>query len=212
MDRKTVNEIFARFSLQNPKPETELVYQTHFQLLIAVILSAQATDISVNKVTGHLFEQAPEASNMLELGEEKLKSIIKSIGLYQSKARHIIKTCEILVKEHHGQVPKSREALEALPGVGRKTANVVLNTAFGQPLIAVDTHIFRLANRTKMAEGKTPLAVEKALMLHIDPIYLKHAHHWLVLHGRYICKASKPLCADCLISDLCQFASNTKAL
>ena len=212
MDRKTVNEIFARFSLQNPKPETELVYQTHFQLLIAVILSAQATDISVNKVTGHLFEQAPEASNMLELGEEKLKSIIKSIGLYQSKARHIIKTCEILVKEHHGQVPKSREALEALPGVGRKTANVVLNTAFGQPLIAVDTHIFRLANRTKMAEGKTPLAVEKALMLHIDPIYLKHAHHWLVLHGRYICKASKPLCADCLISDLCQFASKTKAL
>ena len=212
MDRKTVNEIFARFSLQNPKPETELVYQTHLQLLIAVILSAQATDISVNKVTGHLFEQAPEASNMLELGEEKLKSIIKSIGLYQSKARHIIKTCEILVKEHHGQVPKSREALEALPGVGRKTANVVLNTAFGQPLIAVDTHIFRLANRTKMAEGKTPLAVEKALMLHIDPIYLKHAHHWLVLHGRYICKASKPLCADCLISDLCQFASKTKAL
>ena len=212
MDRKTVNEIFARFSLQNPKPETELVYQTHFQLLIAVILSAQATDISVNKVTGHLFEQAPEASNMLELGEEKLKSIIKSIGLYQSKARHIIKTCEILVKEHHGQVPKSREALEALPGVGRKTANVVLNTAFGQPLIAVDTHIFRLANRTKMAEGKTPLAVEKALMLHIDPIYLKHAHHWLVLHGRYICKASNPLCADCLISDLCQFASKTKAL
>ena len=170
-----------------------------------MILSAQATDVSVNKATQGLFAQANTPKALLALGEEKLKIAIKSIGLYQSKARHIIQTCEQLIRLHAGEVPRTRAALEALPGVGRKTANVVLNTAFGEGAIAVDTHIFRVANRTGMGPGKTPLAVEKALLKRIDEAYLRHAHHWLVLHGRYVCVARKPHCTSCIIRELCDY-------
>jgi endonuclease-3 len=207
MKRATVNLILARMSAQNPHPTTELHFTSNFELLIAVILSAQATDVSVNKATKGLFAQANTPSALLALGEEKLKTAIKSIGLYQSKARHIMQTCEQLLHLHAGEVPSTRCELEALPGVGRKTANVVLNTAFGEPAIAVDTHIFRVANRTGMGPGKTPLAVEKALLKRIDEPYLRHAHHWLVLHGRYVCIARKPQCAACLIRDVCEYRS-----
>lgn len=209
MNSATITRILERFQAQNPHPKTELQYHSPFELLIAVILSAQATDISVNKATQHLFPVANTPEAILALGEVKLKTYIKTIGLYNSKARHIIQACEQLVTLHEGQVPATREALEALPGVGRKTANVILNTAFGQPTIAVDTHIFRVANRTGMARGETPLAVERALEKKIDALYLQHAHHWLVLHGRYVCMARKPHCSNCVIRDLCEYPAKT---
>lgn len=209
MNSATITRIFERFQAQNPHPKTELQYHSPFELLIAVILSAQATDVSVNKATQHLFPIANTPETILALGEAKLKTYIKTIGLYNSKARHIIQACEQLVTLQDGQVPATREALEALPGVGRKTANVILNTAFGQPTIAVDTHIFRVANRTGMARGKTPLAVERALEKKIDVLYLQHAHHWLVLHGRYVCMARKPHCSKCVIRDLCEYPAKT---
>ncbi|MCC2666784.1 MAG: nth 1 [Gammaproteobacteria bacterium] len=205
MDSNTIKKIFLRFRCANPSPATELVYHSHFELLIAVILSAQATDVSVNKATQKLFAVANTPEKILALGEEKLKTFIKTIGLFNSKAAHIIKTCKILVEKHQSCVPQERVALEALPGVGRKTANVILNTCFGQPMIAVDTHIFRVANRIGLTQEKTPLGVEKKLLKIIPPEFLKEAHHWLVLHGRYTCTARKPHCATCLIHDLCLF-------
>lgn len=209
MNNKIRREIFKRFQAQNPNPTTELIYHSPFELLIAVILSAQATDISVNKATKTLFAIANTPKVMCDLGEEKLKSYIKTIGLYHSKAKHIIKTCEKLVTEHHSQVPKTREALETLPGVGRKTANVILNTLFGHTTIAVDTHIFRVANRTGLAHGKTPLMVEKKLVATIPKEFINNAHHWLVLHGRYTCIARKPHCPQCIIRDLCEYPHKT---
>lgn len=201
--------IFARFRAQNPHPHTELNYQTVFELLIAVMLSAQATDRSVNKATAKLFPVANTPKSLLYLGEEKLKDYIKTIGLYNSKARNIIKTCQLLLENHQGEVPACFTALQKLPGVGRKTANVILNTAFKQPTMAVDTHIFRVANRTGIAKGKTPLAVELALLKNVDKEFLADAHHWLILHGRYVCTARKPHCRECLIRDLCEFPFKT---
>lgn len=209
MNEKTIHEIFSRFHRANPKPTTELIYHSHFELLISVILSAQATDISVNKATTHLFKIAKTPKSILELGEEGLIEQIKSIGLYKSKAKNIMATCALLLDKFNGKIPNNRDALESLPGVGRKTANVVLNTAFGEPTIAVDTHIFRLANRIGLAKGKTPLAVEQKLLKIIPPKYLHDAHHWLILHGRYICTARKPKCPDCLIRDLCEYKYKT---
>lgn len=197
--------IFARFKERNPNPKTELIYSNSFELLIAVILSAQATDQSVNKATRHLFPIANTPQKILALGEEKLKTFIKSIGLFNTKAKNILKTCQLLTKYYGGGVPNQRDALEELPGVGRKTANVILNTAFGQETIAVDTHIFRVANRTKIAVGKTPLEVENKLQRVIPKEFKKDAHHWLILHGRYICVARKPKCDICFIRDLCEF-------
>jgi len=205
MDKKIRTAIFKRFKQQNPNPTTELRYSTSFELLIAVILSAQATDVSVNKATRELFQKANTPAAIFKLGEEGLKRFIKTIGLYNSKARNIIETCRIILDQHQGEVPSTRVELEALPGVGRKTANVILNTAFNEPTIAVDTHIFRVANRTGLAPGKTPLIVEKNLMESIPKEYLHDAHHWLVLHGRYICIARKPRCSVCIINDLCEF-------
>lgn len=198
-------QIFARLKASNPKPETELNYSSPFELLIAVLLSAQATDVSVNKATGPLFKVANTPQAMLALGVDGLKSYIKTIGLFNTKAENTIKTCRILVEQHGGEVPQNREALEQLPGVGRKTANVVLNTAFGQPVIAVDTHIFRVANRTRIATGKDVVEVEQRLMRLLPPEYLLDAHHWLILHGRYTCIARKPRCGSCMIEDLCEF-------
>ncbi|MFC3908371.1 endonuclease III [Legionella dresdenensis] len=209
MNKAKRREIFKRFQAANPHPTTELDYSTPFELLIAVMLSAQATDVSVNKATQRLFPVANTPKAILELGVEKLKEYIKTIGLYNSKASNVIKTCQLLIEKHNSQVPLTREELEALPGVGRKTANVVLNTAFDQLTMAVDTHIFRVANRTGIAPGKTPLAVEKALLANIEPEFLKDAHHWLILHGRYICVARKPRCAECLINDLCEYPEKT---
>lgn len=209
MNKQKRREIFERFRIQNAHPTTELQYQTTFELLIAVMLSAQATDRSVNKATAKLFPLANTPKALLELGEEKLKEMIKTIGLYNSKAANIIKTCQSLVEKHQGEVPSTREALEALPGVGRKTANVVLNTAFHLPTMAVDTHIFRVANRTGLAKGKTPLAVEKGLLKHVEKEFLQDAHHWLILHGRYVCVARKPLCEECVIRDLCEYPLKT---
>lgn len=205
MNKQKRHEIFARFREQNPHPTTELNYHSPFELLIAVILSAQATDVSVNKATAKLFPVAHTPQAIIDLGLEQLKEYIKTIGLYNSKAQNVIKTCEMLVAQYNGQVPDNREALEALPGVGRKTANVVLNTAFGQPTMAVDTHIFRVANRIGLAKGKTPLAVESGLLKNIEPEFLQDAHHWLILHGRYVCTARNPHCRTCLIVDLCEF-------
>ncbi len=205
MHTETCNILFRRFQAADPHPTTELCYQSPFELLIAVILSAQATDKSVNKATATLFASANTPQAILTLGEAGLKQHIQTIGLYNSKARHIIATCQRLLEHHQGQVPAERAALEALPGVGRKTANVVLNTAFGQPTMAVDTHIFRVANRTGLAAGRTVLAVEKRLLQVIPSDYLQHAHHWLILHGRYTCTARKPRCNDCMISDLCEY-------
>jgi len=202
-------EFFRRLQSVNPHPTTELEYDTPFELLIAVILSAQATDVGVNKATARLFPAANEPQQILDLGLEDLKRFIRTIGLYNAKAENIIKTCRILVERHGGEVPRERAALEALPGVGRKTANVVLNTAFGEPTIAVDTHIFRVANRTGLAPGKTPLAVEKKLLNVVPEPYLQDAHHWLILHGRYTCKARKPNCPQCIVRDLCAFKSKT---
>ena len=203
MTPATIAECFRRFRDANPQPTTELEYGSTFELLVAVILSAQATDKGVNKATRRLFPVANTPAAILALGEDGLKDYIKTIGLYNTKAVNILKTCQILLDEHSGEVPADRAALERLPGVGRKTANVILNTAFRQPVMAVDTHIFRVANRTGIAPGKTVLAVEKGLMARVPPAYLLDAHHWLILHGRYVCIARKPRCGACLISDLC---------
>ena len=211
MNKQIRTEIYQRLRASNPHPDTELNYQSPFELLISVILSAQATDISVNKATDLLYPIANTPSTILALGVNKLKTYIKTIGLYNSKAENIIKTCRILLGEHEGEVPRTREALEALPGVGRKTANVVLNTAFGEPTIAVDTHIFRVSNRTGLAKGKTPLEVEKRLTKFTPEVFRQDAHHWLILHGRYVCKARKPECPGCMIRDLCEFRPKTKA-
>lgn len=209
MNRDQRAEIFRRFKEANPEPRTELHYNSVFELLIAVILSAQATDKSVNLATAKLFPIANTPEAILALGEAGLKSYIQTIGLYNSKAKNILATCRLLLEKHGGTVPQDRAALEALPGVGRKTANVVLNTAFGEPTMAVDTHIFRLANRTGLAAGKNVLEVEQGLLRHIPKAYLLDAHHWLILHGRYTCMARKPKCAACLIADLCDFKGKT---
>jgi endonuclease-3 len=198
-------ELFQRLKAHNPSPTTELKYRSPFQLLIAVILSAQATDKSVNLATRELFKVAGTPKKMLALKESGLRKYIKTIGLFNTKAKNIIKTCEILLKEHHGKVPATREALEALPGVGRKTANVILNTAFGQPTIAVDTHIFRVSNRTGLAPGKNVFEVEQKLLKAVPPEFMHDAHHWLILHGRYTCIARKPRCGACVIEDLCEY-------
>jgi endonuclease-3 len=203
MTEEDIVTLFQRWQAANPEPTTELRFNSPFELLIAVMLSAQATDISVNKATARLFAVANTPTALLDLGEDGLKAYIRTIGLFNSKARHIIQTCELLLQHHAGQVPQDRAALEALPGVGRKTANVILNTAFDQPTIAVDTHIFRVANRTGLAPGKTPLAVEQRLLAVVPEAYRQHAHHWLILHGRYVCTARKPQCARCMVRDLC---------
>ncbi|MDD2884731.1 MAG: endonuclease III [Dechloromonas sp.] len=209
MNKADVEQFFSRLRDANPAPTTELNYQTPFQLLIAVILSAQATDVGVNKATARLFPVAGTPQAILALGEEGLSEYIKTIGLYRTKARNVIATCQQLIELHDGKVPAERAALEALPGVGRKTANVVLNTAFGQPTIAVDTHIFRLGNRTGLAPGKTVLAVEEKLLRVVPAAFKQDAHHWLILHGRYVCKARKPDCPACVIRDLCRFRGKT---
>ncbi len=202
-------EIFRRLHAQNPNPTTELEYHTPFELLIAVILSAQATDVSVNKATRMLYPVANTPAKIHALGVDGLKHYIKTIGLFNSKAENVIKTCRILLDQYGGEVPADRDALESLPGVGRKTANVVLNTAFRQPTMAVDTHIFRVSNRTGIAPGKNVLDVEKKLLKHVPKDYLMDAHHWLILHGRYTCTARKPKCGSCLIEDLCEFKDKT---
>jgi endonuclease III len=211
MNKADIHELFSRFQQDNPEPKGELHYVNPYTLLIAVALSAQATDVGVNKATGPLFELVDTPQKMIELGEERLKDYIKTIGLYNSKAKNVIRLSEMLVEHYNSEVPQSREALETLSGVGRKTANVVLNTAFGQPTIAVDTHLFRLANRLNIAPGKTPLKVELGLEKKIPDTYKLHAHHWLILHGRYICKARKPLCYKCPVNDLCPYEPKTNA-
>ncbi len=198
-------EIFQRLRAQNPHPTTELEYRTPFELLIAVLLSAQATDVSVNHATRQLYPIANTPQALLDLGEEKLRTFVQRIGLYKTKAKHIIQTCQLLLEKHGGAVPQTRAELEALPGVGRKTANVVLNTAFGQPTIAVDTHIYRVSNRTGIAPGKTVLEVEQKLEKFISAEFKRDAHHWLILHGRYVCQARKPKCGTCSIVDLCDY-------
>ena len=205
MNKAQAAAFYARLAATNPAPTTELAYASPFQLLIAVILSAQATDVGVNKATARLFPVAPTPEAMLALGEAALADYIKTIGLFRTKARNVIATCRLLVERHGGAVPEERAALEALPGVGRKTANVVLNTAFGQPTIAVDTHIFRVGNRTGLAPGKTPLAVEQKLLKVTPAHFAKDAHHWLILHGRYVCKARQPECGHCVVADLCRY-------
>ena len=209
MNRDKRTEIYSRLRANDPDPDTELKYESPFELLVAVVLSAQATDIGVNKATTKLFPEANTPQAIYALGVGGLKPYIKSIGLYNSKADNIIRTCRILLDRHAGEVPRTREELEALPGVGRKTANVILNTAFGEPTIAVDTHIFRVANRTGLAKGKTPFEVEKRLTKLTPEEFRQNAHHWLILHGRYTCKARKPLCADCIIVDLCEYNDKT---
>ncbi len=209
MNKADIQQLFSRLRAANPAPRTELEYQTPFQLLIADILSAQATDVGVNKATARLFPIAGTPDALLALGEEGLSEYIKTIGLYRTKARNVIATCRRLLELHDGEVPADRAALEALPGVGRKTANVVLNTAFGQPTIAVDTHIFRVSNRTGLAPGKTVLAVEEKLLRAVPAEFKLDAHHWLILHGRYVCKARKPDCPACAIHDLCRFRGKT---
>ena len=209
MNPNKCRTIFKLFRKTNANPTTELNYKSPFELLIAVMLSAQATDISVNKATARLFPLADTPEKVLALKKSRLKKYIKTIGLYNAKAANILKTCQLLLEKHDGQVPNNREDLEALPGVGRKTANVMLNTAFGEPVIAVDTHIFRVANRTGLANGKTPLAVEKQLTDIIPTEFKRNAHHWLILHGRYICTARKPRCPTCLIHDLCEYPHKT---
>ena len=205
-----IASFFATLKAANPQPVTELAYTTVFELLAAVLLSAQATDVSVNKATRKLFPVANTPRKILALGQEGLEHHIKTIGLYRSKARHLLQTCQMLVEQHDGMVPRTREALEALPGVGRKTANVVLNSALGEATMAVDTHIFRLGNRTGLAPGKTPLEVELKLLKRIPPEYLVDAHHWLILHGRYICQARKPLCGQCGVNAYCDFYTQSR--
>jgi endonuclease III len=204
MKPEYIELFFARLQADNPEPATELIFNNKFELLAAVLLSAQATDVSVNKATGPLFAVVNTPQKMLDLGLPTLIEAIKSIGLYRTKAHNLMATCQILVEQHGGQVPATREALEALPGVGRKTANVVLNIAFGEHTLAVDTHIFRVSNRTGLAPGKTPLGVEMKLLQAVPTAYLKHAHHWLILHGRYICKARSPQCNVCAVSTWCE--------
>ncbi|NND45296.1 MAG: endonuclease III [Xanthomonadales bacterium] len=204
MNRADRVEFFRRLREITPKPETELNYDSPFELLIAVILSAQATDVGVNKATRRLFKVASTPQAMLDLGLDGLKDHIRTIGLFNTKAANIMKTCRLLVEQHGAEVPRDRSALEALPGVGRKTANVVLNTAFGEPTIAVDTHIFRVSNRTGLAPGKTPLEVEKKLLRNVPPEFRQDAHHWLILHGRYVCVARSPKCTECIVADLCR--------
>lgn len=211
MTKAQIETFFATLQAENPEPEGELDWINPFTLLVAVVLSAQATDIGVNKATKNLFPIADTPEKMLALGLDGVKAHIKTIGLFNSKAKNVIQLCRDLIDRHGGEVPRDREALEALPGVGRKTANVVLNIAFGEPTIAVDTHLFRVANRTGLAAGKTPLAVEKALLKKVPAAYLRHAHHWLILHGRYICKARKPRCPDCKVSAVCNFKDKTPA-
>ncbi|HUU73457.1 MAG TPA: endonuclease III [Burkholderiales bacterium] len=211
MNKKKREEIFSRLRAANPKPTTELVYQSPFELLIAVILSAQATDKSVNLATGKLFAVANNAQGILSLGENGLLPYIQRIGLFRNKAKNIIATCQLLADKYHGEVPRTREELEQLPGVGRKTTNVVLNTAFGEPTIAVDTHIFRVANRTGIAPGRNVIEVEKRLMRLVPEPFRQDAHHWLILHGRYCCKARKPDCPECPISDLCEYRAKTQS-
>ena len=209
MNKTKRTEIFKRLRAQNPSPTTELVYKNEFELLIAVILSAQATDVSVNKATRELYKVANTPQAIYKLGEKKLKGYVQSIGLYNTKAKNIIKTCKILIDRHDSKVPEDRAALEALPGVGRKTANVILNTAFGHPTIAVDTHIYRVSNRTGIAPGKTVLEVEKRLLRLVPEEFKRDAHHWLILHGRYTCVARNPKCSDCSIIDLCEYRKKT---
>lgn len=209
MKKADVEEFFARLAASDPEPKGELNYVNPYTLLVAVVLSAQATDIGVNKATGPLFAVADSPKKMLELGEESLKEHIKTIGLFNNKAKNVIKLSRILIDDYDSTVPADRDALQTLPGVGRKTANVVLNIAFGQPTIAVDTHIFRIGNRTGLAKGKTPDAVEAALEKAVPTHYKQHAHHWLILHGRYVCKARKPECHRCIVEDLCRFKDKT---
>ena len=209
MKKADIEQFYSRLRDANPAPTTELHYATPFQLLIAVILSAQATDVGVNKATAKLFPVAPDPASLVALGEAGLAEYIKTIGLFRTKARNVIATCQLLLERHGGEVPHNRADLEALPGVGRKTANVVLNTAFGEPTIAVDTHIFRLGNRTGLAPGKTVDEVEKKLLRVTPASFRKDAHHWLILHGRYVCKARKPECGQCVVNDLCQFKGKT---
>jgi endonuclease-3 len=209
MKPAAIESFFATLQAANPHPVTELEYTSVFELLAAVLLSAQATDVGVNKATRKLFPVANTPQKILSLGLEGLEAYIKTIGLYRSKARHLMQTCQILVERHGGEVPRTREALEALPGVGRKTANVVLNVAFGQPTFAVDTHIFRVSNRTGMAPGKTPLAVEQQLIKRVPPAYAVDSHHWMILLGRYVCMARKPLCHRCTVSAFCDFNPKT---
>ena len=211
MNPRRVHAIFERLRARNPHPKTELEYSTPFELLVAVILSAPATDKSVNLATRRLFKDAHTPEAILALGEDGLASYVKSIGLYKGKAKNIVATCHKLIDEHGGTVPEDRESLEALPGVGRKTANVILNTAFGQPTLAVDTHVFRVANRTGLAPGKDVRAVEDALVKCIPAEFLHDAHHWLILHGRYVCKAARPDCPNCPIADLCEYGDKTEA-
>ena len=210
MNRQKRGEIFERLRAENPKPTTELNFGSPFELLVSVILSAQATDVGVNRATGPLFAVANTPEAIAALGVAGLKDYIRSIGLFNTKAENVVRMCEILLAEHDGEVPRTREALEALPGVGRKTANVVLNTAFGEPTIAVDTHIFRVANRTRIAPGKTVRQVEDKLMRFVPPEYRVDAHHWLILHGRYVCVARRPRCGSCVIEDLCEYRNKVE--
>lgn len=204
-----VTEFFSRFAAQDPDPRTELAYKNPYTLLVAVVLSAQATDTGVNKATAPLFKSVDTPQKMIELGEDRLREAIKTIGLYRNKAKNVIALSKALIANHGGEVPRNRDALEALPGVGRKTANVVLNVVFGEPTIAVDTHIFRVGNRTHLASGKTPRQVEDRLERIVPDTYKLHAHHWLILHGRYICMARKPRCPDCIVADLCRYGAKT---
>lgn len=211
MTRQEIAEFFSRLRARDPEPQSELEYRNAYTLLVAVVLSAQATDKGVNKATGPLFAVADTPEQMVALGEDKVRDYIKSIGLFRNKAKNVIALSEKLIAEFGGAVPRERAALESLPGVGRKTANVVLNVAFGEPTMAVDTHIFRLGNRTGLAPGKTPLEVEKKLVKRIPAEFMRHAHHWLILHGRYVCKARKPDCPNCVVADLCKFKGKTVA-
>ena len=211
MRKADIEELFRRLAAQRPTPETELHYANPYTLLVAVVLSAQATDVGVNKATGPLFKLADTPEKMLRLGEDRVRDMIRTIGLYRNKAKNVIGLSEQLIDRHGGVVPQTREELEALAGVGRKTANVVLNTAFGAETIAVDTHLFRLANRLTLAKGKTPLEVEEGLVRRVPKSYRRHAHHWLILHGRYVCKARKPDCPQCIVNDLCRFKGKTVA-
>jgi len=209
MTAANVEIFFATLQAANPRPQTELEFSSVFELLAAVLLSAQATDVGVNKATKRLFALAPTPQRLLALGVEQVTELIRTIGLFRTKAKNLVETCRILVEQHGGQVPRTREALEALPGVGRKTANVVLNVAFGEPTMAVDTHIFRVANRTGLAPGRNPLEVEQQLLRRVPPAYRVDAHHWLILHGRYVCQARKPLCEQCAVRGCCDYGTST---
>ena len=211
MQKSRIDEFFRRLSLADPEPRTELDYRNPYTLLVAVVLSAQATDVGVNRATGPLFALVDTPQKMVELGEARLKEFIKTIGLFNTKAKNVIALSRILIESHGGEVPRNREALETLPGVGRKTANVVMNVAFGAPTIAVDTHIFRVANRTGLARGRTPLAVEEGLEKVVPAKWKQHCHHWLILHGRYVCQARKPRCPECIVRDLCSWPDKTAA-